>query len=115
MCSAVALMAKNDGELSMMVLPPHYLLDCEGLENEISAHAVSSASEWEFSHRFPRCEVGAMPPFGHLYGLQAYISQRDDIAFNAGSHTEVIRMPMAEYMRLAFADVVGQGVIAPLD
>jgi len=64
------------------------------LKQAIGATNVSLAEE-DFQTLFPDCEVGAMPPFGNLYGMEVYVSESltldDEIAFNAGSHTELIR------------------------
>mgnify|MGYP000166857698 CR=1 FL=1 len=66
--------------------------------------AVELADEDEFKKAFPDCETGAMPPFGNLYGMNVFVSQAlredDEIAFNAGSHSELIRLPYADYERL---------------
>jgi Ala-tRNA(Pro) deacylase len=54
---------------------------------------------------FPDCEVGAMPPFGNLYNMEVFVSRLlshdEEIAFNAGSHTELIRMSYKDFERLA--------------
>jgi Ala-tRNA(Pro) deacylase len=48
--------------------------------------------------------VGAMPPFGNLYGMDVYASEElalnREIAFNAGSHVEIIRMSYDDFERL---------------
>ena len=53
---------------------------------------------------FPDCEVGAMPPFGNLYEMDVYVAKTltedDEIAFNAGSHTELIRLSYMDFERL---------------
>jgi Ala-tRNA(Pro) deacylase len=71
---------------------------------------VQLASERAFSDMFPGCEVGAMPPFGNLYGMDVYASklleQDAEIAFNAGSHTELIRLAYADFVRLVKPKVV---------
>jgi Ala-tRNA(Pro) deacylase len=55
--------------------------------------------------KFPDCEVGAMPPFGNLYGLEVYVAESladdEEIAFNACSHTELIRMKYNDFEKLA--------------
>ena len=65
---------------------------------------VELATEAEFRQKFPTCEVGAMPPFGNLYGLDVYVAEKlvedDVIAFNAGTHTELIQMDYADFHRL---------------
>jgi len=81
----------------------------EAQRHILIAHAdrltVELAEESEFKDAFPDCELGAMPPFGHLYGMPVYVDSRlalqEEIAFNAGTHTEALRMPYAEFERLA--------------
>lgn len=114
---AKVVMIIVEHELAMMVLPAHYQVDVESLKTELAVGSVTLASEREFGHRFPRCEIGAMPPFGHLFGLQAFMvpvfDQDKEIAFNAGSHAELIRMPFREYLRLAYVTEVADGIIPP--
>ena len=68
------------------------------------APTVRLASEKEFKELFPDCETGAMPPFGNIYGMKVFVdvelSHQHEIAFNAGSHTEVIKMAYADFDRL---------------
>jgi Ala-tRNA(Pro) deacylase len=114
---AKVVMVKLDHELAMMVVPAHYQVDLKMLALVLALDRAELATEREFAHRFPRCEIGAMPPFGHLYGLQTFMvpvfNDTEMIAFNAGTHTEIIRMPLAEYMRLAYVTEVAGGVIPP--
>lgn len=101
---AKTVMVELDGKLAMAVLPSSYRVDFEHLKAVSGAHEVRLASEDEFNDRFPDCEPGAMPPFGHLYGMQTFVAHvlREDaeIAFNAGSHTELIRMRYEDFERL---------------
>ena len=89
----------------MMVMPAHYRVDLTRLSRALGGPEVELAEESEFRDAFPDCELGAMPPFGHLYGMPVYIdsrlAQHSDIAFNAGTHTDAVRMPYAEFERLA--------------
>lgn len=102
---AKTVMLKVDGRLVMMVMPAAYRVDLARLSLALGGPAVELAEESEFKDAFPDCEVGAMPPFGHLYGIPVYVdsrlAQQPDIAFNAGSHSEALRMPYAEFERLA--------------
>lgn len=113
---AKVVMIKIDGELAMMVVPAHDHVDLDGVRGELGVDNIVLASEREFGRRFPRCEIGAMPPFGHLYGLQTLMAENfplfGDIAFNAGNHSEIIKMPLGEYLRLAFVTIVSDAVIA---
>ncbi len=101
---AKTVMIKLDGIMAMVVLPAARKVNFDRLRQ--AAHAVSAelATEDEFSELFPMCEVGAMPPFGNLYDMEVYVdeslSQDDEIAFNAGTHTELIKMRYADYEQI---------------
>jgi Ala-tRNA(Pro) deacylase len=73
---------------------------------------VELAREEDFAKLFPGCELGAEPPFGNLYNLPVYvdISLREDaeIVFNAGTHTETIRMAYADF------EAIVKPIVAPL-
>lgn len=101
---AKTVMVKIDGELAMAVVPGSRHLDLQALEEELDARRAILVSEEEFKDIFPDCEVGAMPPFGTLYGLSVYVDAKltedPEIAFNAGSHRELMRLQFADYERL---------------
>ena len=94
-----------DGAMAMAVLPASYQVDLSLLKAAAHAKKIGLASEGEFQDRFPGCETGAMPPFGNLYGMAVYADESltldKDIAFNAGSHNELIRLSYADFARLA--------------
>ncbi|HMK29456.1 MAG TPA: YbaK/EbsC family protein [Terriglobales bacterium] len=101
---AKTVIVRIDGALAMAVLPASFQVDLNQLKQACKAKAVSLASEIEFKDSFPDCEVGAMPPFGNLYGLRVYVEEmltRDkEIAFNAGSHLELVKLAYADFERL---------------
>ncbi len=102
---AKTVMVKIDGTMAMAVLAAPNRLDLELLRRAAGARSVALADEKEFSSEFPDCEPGAMPPFGNLYGLRVYIDQTlaedRQIAFNAGSHAELIQMDYQQFEQLA--------------
>lgn len=99
------LVVKIDGRMALVALPASEKLDLHQLKEAVGARRVELATEAEFASLFPGCEVGAMPPFGRLYGMDTYVTEtlaKDrEIAFNAGTHTEVIRMSYEDFERLA--------------
>jgi len=101
---AKVVVAVVDGGLAMAVLPASSSVNLEKLKAEIGARDVRLAREQEFAATFPDCEVGAMPPFGNLYGVPVYVDQSlaraTEITFPAGSHTESMRIRYADYERL---------------
>jgi Ala-tRNA(Pro) deacylase len=101
---AKTVMVKLDNKMAMAVLPASLKVNIERLQEASGADQVELASEKEFKDMFPDCEIGGMPPFGNLYGMEVYASHRlaedAEIAFNAGSHTELIRMAYKDFERL---------------
>ena len=90
----------------MMVLPASWNVDLHRLRSVFATHHVRLATEEEIKNLFPDCELGAMPPFGHLYGLPVYVDQSlvedEEIVFQAGSHSEAIRMRYWDFASLTF-------------
>lgn len=99
-----------DGKMAMAVLPANRKIVLQDLREVTGSDEAKFASEDEFKAKFPECETGAMPPFGNLYGMDVYLAEalthHDEIAFNAGSHTEVFRMKFADFERLVQPKVV---------
>ena len=107
---AKTVVVRVDGEMALAVLPASRYVDLEALREAIGAQTVGLAQEGEFKGMFPDCEVGAMPPFGKLYGMKTYVadSLTDDesIAFNAGTHTELMRLSYEDFEKLAEPEIV---------
>jgi Ala-tRNA(Pro) deacylase len=107
---AKSVVVKLDGELALAVLPASFRIDLTSLEEEADAKRADLASEEEFRDAFPECELGAMPPFGNLYGFKVYADEsltRDkEIVFNACSHRELIRMSWADFERLGRPKII---------
>ena len=102
---AKTVIVKIDGKPAMAVVPASFHVDLRLLKKTTGANSVELASEEEFKGLFPECETGAMPPFGNLYGIDVYADERlakdKEIAFNAGSHRELIRLAWEDFNRLA--------------
>ena len=98
---AKTVMIKVNGEMAMAVLPASYQVELDLLKGAIGAREVGLATEEEFRSRFPDCELGAMPPFGNLYGMEVFVdkmlTEDKEIAFNAGNHRELIRMEYRDF------------------
>jgi Ala-tRNA(Pro) deacylase len=101
---AKTVMVKIDNKIAMAVLPASYKVSFDLLKKAAGATKAELASEQEFRDMFPESEVGAMPPFGNLYGMEVFadesLSQDEEIAFNAGSHTELIKLAYRDFERL---------------
>ncbi|NQU54682.1 MAG: YbaK/EbsC family protein [Bacteroidetes bacterium] len=101
---AKTVILKIDERMVMAVLPASYEVDFYLFREIFGTKKVTLASEAEFKYFFPDCEVGAMPPFGNLYDMEVFVAESltedKDIAFNAGSHTELIKLSYEDFERL---------------
>lgn len=106
---AKTVVVKMDGKLAMAVLPATHKLDMEMMKQAAGAGDVRLASEKEFASLFPGCEVGAMPPFGNLFDMDVYVAsslaEDEEIAFNAGTHTELLKLRYRDYEKLVHPKV----------
>ncbi|MBI3933010.1 MAG: YbaK/EbsC family protein [Acidobacteria bacterium] len=110
---AKSVVLKVDGAYALAVLPAPAHVDIERFRAATGAKTVALATEEEFKGLFPGCDVGAMPPFGNLYGLPVYVDERltkdPSIVFNAGTHWEAVRMDYADFARLVQPRVIRFG------
>ncbi|AAM73102.1 MAG TPA: deacylase [Chlorobaculum sp.] len=98
------VMVSIDGKMAMALLHAPRHLDFDLLRELCGSRDVTLAEEIAFSGLFPECEIGAMPPFGNLYGMKVYadeeLDESMDIVFNAGTHRELLRLSWFDYKRL---------------
>ena len=101
---AKPVIVKADDLFVMAVLPADEQINLNLLRDTIGCDEIRLAHETEFSHLFPLCEIGGMPALGRPFGLPVYLDKSlthaDWIAFNAGTHTEVVKMDMEAFQRL---------------
>jgi len=103
---AKVVIVKVQERFAMTVLPASWNVDLRRLRTVFATHRVRLATEDEITGLFPDCELGAMPPFGNLYGLPVYVDQSltedEEIVFQAGTHSDAIRMRYWDFASLAF-------------
>jgi Ala-tRNA(Pro) deacylase len=113
---AKTIIVNVDGQLAMAVLPASAQLDLVAFKKLTDVRSASLASELEFDEKFPDCDLGAMPPFGNLYNIPVYVDERlsqdKEIAFNAGSHNELVLMKYEDFERLV-SPTVGSFALGP--
>ena len=101
---AKTVLIKIDGKMAMFVLPASYKVNFDQLQETLGTTNIRLANEVEFKDKFSDCDVGAMPPFGNLYGLDVYaadiLAKDEQIAFNACSHTELIQLAYKDFEKL---------------
>ena len=101
---AKVVIVKADQTYVMAVLPASCMLSLPRVKAALNAKEISLATEDEFASLFPGCEIGAMPPFGNLFGLPVYVDPalEDDhvIFFNAGDHVQTVMLGYRDFKAL---------------
>lgn len=100
---AKPVIVNADGRLVMIVLTADRLLDLEKVKTTLGSEDVRLAREDEFAPLFDDCERGAEPPFGNLYGLPTLVDidlTTEELTFNAGTHTETMKISTIEFLGL---------------
>lgn len=99
-----SVIVKADGAFIMCVLPAIHMVDFAKLKKALGTKNVQLADEEEIATLFPDYDVGAEPPFGQLYGLRVVVDgileEDEEIVFNAGTHTDVIKMKFSDFKRI---------------
>jgi Ala-tRNA(Pro) deacylase len=107
---AKVVMLEVDDELVMGVIAGNQKIDPDTVRGTLGASRVRLATEDEFTSRFPECEIGAMPPFGNLFGLKVFVDpaleKDEDIYFNAGNHVQTVRLRYKDFAALVNPRVV---------
>lgn len=107
---AKTVIVKLNGSMAMVVEPAHHKINFDHLKKNAGVNDVALATESEFQNRFPECELGAMPPFGNLYGMDVFIAKSltsdNEILFNSGSHSELIKMAYKDFEKLVNPKVI---------
>jgi len=101
---AKVVMLEVDDKLVMAVIAGSYKINLNTARSSLGANKARLATEEEFIARFPDCEIGAMPPFGNLFGLPVFVDpelEKDEyIYFNAGNHVQTVRLKYKDFERL---------------
>src|SRR5437016_2509897 len=103
---AKVVIVKVENRFVMTVLPASWNVDLRRLRTVFATNQVRLATEDEITSLFPDCELGAMPPVGNLYGLPVFVdhslTEDEEIVFQAGTHSDAIRMRYWDFASLAF-------------
>lgn len=107
---AKTVIVKMGKQFAMVVLPANEHVNFTSLKDLVKGVQIDLAKESEFKAKFPECEVGAAPPFGNLFGMPVFVSSHlsdhDQIIFNSGSHSELMKLAYRDFERLVHPEVI---------
>jgi len=116
MFAKTVMVTLDGGEMAMFALPAPYHVNPKKAAEALGVKEARLAEEERFAQTFPDCEVGAMPPFGNLYGVPVYVdralAEDETIVFRAGTHTDTMSVRYADFERLV-APTVAEFADAP--
>jgi Ala-tRNA(Pro) deacylase len=99
-----AVVAEKDREIVLVVMPASHRLNFQELKSVLRAHQLEMLVESELVGLFPDCDLGAIPPFGNLYGIDVWVDRAvastEKIVFCAGTHEDCIRMRYSDFAKL---------------
>ena len=106
---AKVVMLAVDDNLVMGVVRGNDKISLNEVRESLGARHVRLATEDEFIARFPECEIGAMPPFGNLFGVKVYVdpalAKDESIYFNAGNHVQTVHMKYRDFETLVKPEI----------
>ena len=101
---AKVVMIEADDKLVMAVIRGNDKISLNLVRESLGVRTARLATENEFISRFPECEIGAMPPFGNLFGIKVIVDpelEKDKyIYFNAGNHVQTVRLAYEDFVTL---------------
>jgi len=101
---AKTVILNADGRLVMAVLPASHRLIMPELKAALEVRRLEMLPESELAKIFPDCDLGAIPPFGNLYGIEMWVDrtveESGELVFTAGTHVDAVRMKYSDYAEL---------------
>jgi Ala-tRNA(Pro) deacylase len=102
---AKTVVLNGDGKLLMAVIPASHRLNLQDLRAAVEVSRLEMLPEGELAKLFPDCDLGAIPPFGSLYGIDVWVdravSDAEEVVFCAGTHEDCLRMKYGDFAKLA--------------
>jgi Ala-tRNA(Pro) deacylase len=100
-----AVVAEGDHKTVVVVTPAAHRLKFQDLKTALKTNQLELLLECELAGLFPDCDVGAIPPFGNLYGMDVWVDRAvastEKIVMCAGTHEDCIRMRYSDFAKLA--------------
>jgi Ala-tRNA(Pro) deacylase len=101
---AKTVILNADGRLVMAVLPASHRLIMPEMKAALEVRHLEMLPEGELAKIFPDCDLGAIPPFGNLYGIEVWVDrtveESGELVFTAGTHVDAGRMKYSDYAEL---------------
>ncbi|GAC1342100.1 MAG: aminoacyl-tRNA deacylase [Isosphaeraceae bacterium] len=98
---AKGVLLRTEGGYVLAVLPATHRIDLKILADLLRFSTLELAAEEEIESVFHDCQPGALPPFGHLYGVRTIVdpalARSHRIVMEGNTRHEGIRMRYRDY------------------
>lgn len=98
-----SVVVKGNGGYAMVLLPSTHRIDLGALRERLG-QLFGLADEPDIRRLFKDCDVGSIPPFGQVYGLDVFVDDalldQDEIYFEGGDHEELVQVAGSDFGRL---------------
>ncbi len=102
--------SKNESKFVMLVLPGDARFDKQKVAEAFKTKDIRFATEAEVSEITSGVELGGVPPFGNLFGLEVTVDpgllEHEKIIFNAGDRRFSVAMKTEDYVTIVQPKVV---------
>ena len=102
-CLAKGVVLTREGGYVLAVVPASCHVQLDAIRQMLHC-PVEMASEEEIATLFPDCDVGAVPPVGAPYAVEAIVDdsldRQADIYFEGGDHRSLVHLRGAEFRAL---------------
>lgn len=99
-----ALVMYADGKPVMVGVSADRKVDMKTFKHTFAVRDLRMATPEEVLH-VTSVPIGAVPPFGHIFGIPLYMDQavkgNETVVFNAGLHTKSISLKESDYEKIA--------------
>jgi len=105
------LILKTDGKLTIALIPANKNLDKEKIKKLLKAKKVDLVSEKLIKNKFKGVKVGAIPPFGNLWGFVTFTDKslinQPKFILNSGDYNFSIKISSVSFKKLIPELVIG--------
>lgn len=95
----------------MLVIPGDTKFDSGKVRFALGASEIRFATEEEVSEVTQGVQVGGVPPFGNIFGLEVFVDphivEQEKIIFNAGDRQFSVAMKATDYQKLVKPKILG--------
>ena len=105
---AKSMIVRSEGRFYNFILSAAKKIDWNKVKTILKTKSVDLATAEEIM-KTTNCVIGAVPPFGNIYGIKVYcdvsLLENEEINFNAGTLTDSIKMKTKDWVKIVNPEI----------